>query len=99
MTDSRWYLVCYDVRDPKRLRKVAKTLEGHGHRVQFSVFRCWLSALQLNRLRWELSEIMHAEDELLTIPICARCAQGVKGMGLDKNESVWQSKPSRTEIA
>ena len=30
MAEKSWHLVTYDVRDPKRLRKVAKKLEGYG---------------------------------------------------------------------
>ena len=43
MTQKLWYLVAYDVRDPKRLREVAHHLEGYGERLQFSVFRCRLT--------------------------------------------------------
>ena len=30
---KHWHLISYDVRDPKRLRKVAKMLEGYGTRI------------------------------------------------------------------
>jgi len=32
------YLVCYDISDEKRLRRVARVLEGMALRVQYSVF-------------------------------------------------------------
>ena len=41
------YLVCYDISDPKRLRKVAQTCEDFGVRRQFSVFLCRLTATDL----------------------------------------------------
>ncbi|MGE0434417.1 MAG: CRISPR-associated endonuclease Cas2 [Planctomycetota bacterium] len=44
---NQWYLLTYDVRDDKRLRKVAKTLEGYGTRLQYSVFHCHLSRTDL----------------------------------------------------
>ena len=62
--DKNWRLVMYDVRDPKRLRKVAKHLEGYGSRIQYSVFRCRLSERQAERLRWELTTILEEEDDL-----------------------------------
>ena len=34
------YLVAYDISNPKRLRKVARTCEDFGLRRQFSVFFC-----------------------------------------------------------
>lgn len=76
----KWYLVTYDVRDDGRLRRVARLLEGHGERVQYSVFRCRLGEVELQRLRWELTRIMTNEDDLLVIPICDRCAGGVAGL-------------------
>ena len=60
MSDSKWWLVSYDVRDPARLRRAAKILEGTGQRMQYSVFRCWMNPTQMQRLRWELTEVLAA---------------------------------------
>ena len=49
MQGARWWLVCYDVRDAKRLRKTAKHMEGYGERMQYSVFRCWLTPREMER--------------------------------------------------
>lgn len=40
------YVVCYDVREPKRLRRTHKTLLGYGDPLQYSVFVCDLSAAE-----------------------------------------------------
>ncbi len=77
MPSKQWHLVCYDVHDPKRLRRVAKTLEGYGSRVQYSVFRCRLDRVMLERLHWELNKLMEPEDDLLVIPLCSQCAAKV----------------------
>jgi CRISPR-associated protein Cas2 len=37
------YIVCYDIADAKRLRKVFTKMHGFGNPVQYSVFRCDLS--------------------------------------------------------
>ncbi len=76
----KWFLLAYDVRDDGRLRRVARLLEGYGERLQYSVFRCRLGEVELQRLRWELARIMASEDDLLVIPICDRCAGGVAGL-------------------
>ena len=76
---KKWYLVCYDIRDGKRLRKVAKCLEGYGNRLQYSIFRCRLSEKDIECLRWELGEITEKEDELLFIGLCDQCAKRVRG--------------------
>src|SRR5262249_29811703 len=69
--------VCYDVHDPERLRKTAKHMEGYGERMQYSVFRCWLTRRELERLRWELTELQAPEDEVLLIPLCGSCVSGI----------------------
>ncbi len=68
-----WYLISYDIRDEKRLRKVAKKLEGYGTRMQYSLFRCQLSPRGLERLKWELAQITEKEDSLLVISLCQSC--------------------------
>ena len=90
---TRWYLVCYDVRDPKRLRKCAKHMEGHGSRIQYSVFRCRLTATQARRLQWELTEMLMPEDEVLIIPLCDRCVAGVKVTHSTANDVEWTTEP------
>ena len=70
MSEKNWHLITYDVRDPKRLRQVAKKLEGYGTRIQYSIFRCRLDRLTLEKLHWELNQIMASDDDLLVMPIC-----------------------------
>ncbi len=70
---KNWYIVSYDIRDDKRLRRVAKTLQGFGVRLQYSVFRCHLSERDMERLRWELSKIMMKEDDVLIVGLCDHC--------------------------
>lgn len=72
MADSKWWLVCYDVRDAKRLRKCAKHMEGYGLRIQYSIFRCWMTPTEVARLRWELNEKLDPEDDVLLISLCQR---------------------------
>jgi CRISPR-associated protein Cas2 len=98
MTGSRWWLICYDVRDPKRLRRAAKHLEGYGERMQYSVFRCWLTHAQLQRLRWELTEMLKPEDDVLVIPLCARCVEGISGTHSVAKEPDWPEEPAGHKI-
>lgn len=63
-------LVTYDVATDtadgrRRLRRVAKTCEGFGQRVQKSVFECLLNEVQLEQLRHRLArEVKLSEDSL-----------------------------------
>ncbi len=98
MQGAHWWLVCYDVRDPERLRKAAKHLEGYGERMQYSVFRCWLTRLEKERLRWELTALLAPEDDLLLIPVCGACAAGICGTHAEANETSWPSAPARHQV-
>jgi len=62
------YLVCYDISDEKRLRKVFKAMRGYGDHLQYSVFECQLTPMDLLRCRNELSAIIHHdEDQVLFV--------------------------------
>jgi CRISPR-associated protein Cas2 len=76
------YLVAYDICDAKRLRKVAHTCEDFGFRRQYSVFLCRLTAVELVRLKSRLYDIIDlAVDQVLFIPLCGRCADGIEALG------------------
>jgi CRISPR-associated protein Cas2 len=94
-TGKNWYLVTYDVRDPKRLRKVAKHLEGYGVRMQYSVFRVRMNDRERERLGFEMKRIMDPEDKLLVIGLCERCSQKVEQMN---THAEWPEDPPGFEI-
>jgi CRISPR-associated protein Cas2 len=76
------YLVAYDICEPKRLRKVARTCEDFGFRRQYSVFICRLSATDLVKLKSRLYDIVNLkEDQVLFIPLCPRCAGQIEALG------------------
>jgi len=76
------YLVCYDVSDPKRLRKVARACEDYGYRRQLSVFLCRVSATDFVKLRNRLYEIIKLdEDQVLFIPLCPKCVNQIEAIG------------------
>ena len=76
------YLVCYDISDPKRLRKVASTCEDFGYRKQFSIFLCRLSTTDIVRLRNRLYDLIELDkDQVLFIPVCDKCLQNIEVIG------------------
>jgi CRISPR-associated protein Cas2 len=93
MGDARWWLVSYDIRDPKRWRKAVKLVAGCGVRLQLSVFRCWLNRAQMERLRWELTELLEPEDDVLFMPLCERCHSGIKITHEASKELDWPTTP------
>lgn len=52
------YLVCYDIRDDVRLRRTAKVAEAFGSRLNYSVFLCDLSEVELTRLEGRLRDVV-----------------------------------------
>lgn len=89
----RCYLVCYDIRDPKRLRRVHKVLKGYGEAWQFSVFFCVLKDIDRVRLQTDLEEQMNQkEDQAMILDLGpnekeAREAATVIGLPLPEQDS------------
>lgn len=67
--DHLW-IVTYDVADPKRWRRVFRTIKGRGEWLQLSVFQCRLSRRGMVELRAALGEIVkHDEDHVLFLDL------------------------------
>jgi len=66
----RLYLVTYDVCEPRRLRKVFKTMQGFGEHLQLSVFQCDLTAIDRIEMQAALDGIIEKdEDKVLIIDL------------------------------
>jgi CRISPR-associated protein Cas2 len=85
---QRSYLVTYDIREERRLRRVHKVMTGYGEHWQYSVFFCTLSPADRVRLQGELESTMNQrEDQVLIFdlgadPDKARRAVAVLGQTL-----------------
>ncbi|NWF52863.1 MAG: CRISPR-associated endonuclease Cas2 [Nitrospirae bacterium] len=64
------YLVCYDIRDPRRLTRVFNLMKGKGVHLQYSVFHCsltWQKLIELKeKLRWIIDE---KKDDVRIYPL------------------------------
>lgn len=66
----RCYLVCYDIRNARRLRRVHKLMKGYGEPWQYSVFFCVLKEIDRVRMQSELETEMNLrEDQALVIEL------------------------------
>lgn len=66
----RCYLVCYDIRDARRLRRVFRTMKGYGEHWQFSVFFCVLKDIDRVRMQTDLeAEMNRREDQVLIVDL------------------------------
>jgi CRISPR-associated protein Cas2 len=63
----RRYLIAYDIADPRRLRRVCKTMEEYGDRLQYSVFICDLSRSELIHARSTVEEHMRLSEDSVVI--------------------------------
>lgn len=83
-------LVCYDVRDERRLRKVARTLEAFGARVLESVFECHLSRRQMECLRSRLLAVADPyRDRVALFAICRNDARHIIILGKGQVSRDW----------
>lgn len=57
------YLVCYDICEPKRLRRVHRYLMGYKVGGQKSFFECWLTAAELREVRNTLAELLALSED------------------------------------
>ncbi len=82
-------VVSYDITNDRRRRKVHKTLEGFGSRVQFSVFECHLSETQLAQLKRRLEKLIaRKQDSLRFYYLCAADVRRVETMGVGRVTTV-----------
>lgn len=83
-------VITYDVnteepKGKKRLRKVAKTCEKYGQRVQNSVFECLLDATQYILVKHELEQLIDiSEDSLRFYKIGNKYKNQIEVVGLER---------------
>lgn len=70
------YLVCYDISNPKRLRRTAKVLENFGIRVQKSFFQCEMAEERMECLRDRVLSVVDTKNDYFFIyPLCEDCSR------------------------
>lgn len=64
------FLVCYDIANDLRLRRVHKTMRGFGDHLQYSIFECQFTSTDLVRCRHTLAKIIHhKQDQVLFVDL------------------------------
>lgn len=75
----------YDIRDPRRLRRVHKAVSGLGDPLQYSVYICDLSRGELIMLKQRLNDLIDADLDNVSIfdlgPPSGQVALRVEHMG------------------
>lgn len=76
----RRYLVAYDIREPKRLRRVHKAMKGFGYPLQYSVFICDLDGGEKIKMRLEVGSLINAgEDSVAIVDLGDARQRGMEG--------------------
>ena len=89
----RCYLVCYDLSDAKRWRRIFRAMKGYGEHWQYSIFFCVLKEIDRVRMQSELeTELNLKADQCIIIDLgadeqSARDAVAVLGESLPKAET------------
>lgn len=85
MTERTFYLLTYDIADPKRLTKIARRMEAVAERVQDSVFEAYLAPPELHKLLVQTTRVMKEEEDSLRIyALCAACKEKIRCIGQGK---------------
>jgi len=60
---STKYLVCYDICNAKRLRRIHRLVRDWGVPIQFSIFEVEVLPKQFDQLKAELSQLMDLQED------------------------------------
>lgn len=64
------YLIAYDICCEKRYRRIYKAMCGHGNALQYSVFRCELTDMELQLLKDRLWPVLNLrEDRVMLVDL------------------------------
>ena len=72
--NKTFWVIAYDISDDLRRSRIVKHIEKHGIRVNFSVFECMLTDIQLIKLQEKITKLIHPkEDHVIYYPLCLDC--------------------------
>lgn len=55
---------------------MARALQSYGSRIQYSIFECFLTPVQIVDLQGELASILEEEDQVLFVSLGGRLERG-----------------------
>ncbi len=91
MAKERLYIVAYDISDPKRWRKVFKSVKGYGEWVQLSVFQCRLTARRHAQMVGRLTELIDPKEDhvlIFDLGLADKVELFVESIGKEYNKPV-----------
>jgi CRISPR-associated protein Cas2 len=83
------YLLTYDVREPKRLRRIHQVAKAFGYPLQYSVFVCDLTPVELIALKRALTAAANLRHDSIAIfdlgPADRRGVECIEFLGVRRN--------------
>ena len=77
------FVVCYDVADDRRRRRIAACLDGYGDRVQESVFELVVDRVLMENCLAEISTLIDlSEDNIAVYRLCGSCERERSYLGV-----------------
>jgi len=86
--DEHLYIVTYDIRDPKRWRRIFRIMNGYGEWLQLSVFQCRMNRRRHAELIALLDGMIHHADDhvvLLDVGPADKVAPHITSLGRNFN--------------
>lgn len=82
MRHRRTWLIGYDITSPRRLRRVARLLEKHAYRLQYSLFvGCWTAA-EFDAVWADLEKLINPRrDDVRAWPVAENAEVELWGVG------------------
>ena len=72
-------VITYDIKDDRTRTRLAKTLEGFGYRVQYSVFEAILTPSQYRDMKQSVSALIDPkEDSVIYYNLCRSCRRHIE---------------------
>ncbi len=91
------HLIAYDICQPKRYRQIYKAMKGAGDPLQYSVFRCELSDVELQELKMKVWPLLNLDEDRVMIvnlgPVEGRGDECIEFWGTPRSEP-----PDRTAV-
>ena len=76
------HIVAYDIKDQKRMLKVAQLCLDYGVRIQYSIFQFDLNEYLTEQFVAELKNIIdQGSDKVMIVPVCKKCRDFIQYIG------------------
>lgn len=100
MARAGWYMLCYDIANPKRLYKIHKIMKKNGIAAQKSVFFIQRTDADMNHLIGQMEKIIKfSEDDIRAYPVVNPDKVWTTGGVLESFPLIMPGRKKRADIS